>query len=97
MTTTAWGDATIVEQIQIKQGTGEHSFATLVQLLEGEKGESLVRFAYSTDGRARRGPVTLRAADLARLRKALMKAPRLKAALGASLGGSVIEASSRAP
>ena len=81
MTTTAWGEATLVEQISIKQGAGERSFATIVQLLESEKGELLVRFAYSTGDTARRGPVTLRRADLERLRKALAKAPRLQAAL----------------
>lgn len=81
MTTTAWGDATIVEEISIKQGAEGRSFATLVQLLEGEGGEVLVRFAYSTGGTARRGPVTLRRADLARLKKALAKSPRLRDAL----------------
>jgi hypothetical protein len=40
-----------------------------------------VRFAYSTDGTARRGPLTLRGADVERLRKALAKKPRLRAAL----------------
>ena len=82
MTTTAWGAATVVEEISIKQGAGDREFATLVQLLEGEEGEELVRFAYSTGGTARRGPVTLRKADLARLRKALGKFHRLRAALG---------------
>ena len=88
MTTTAWGEATIVEEISIKQGAGERAFATLVQLLEGERGEMLVRFAYSTGGTARRGPVTLRHADLARLRKGLEKRPRLRHALGLGLGPS---------
>ncbi len=82
MTTTAWGKATLVEEISIKQGAEGRSFATLVQLLEGEGGEELVRFAYSTGGTARRGPVTLRRADLDRMKKALAKAPRLRAALG---------------
>lgn len=86
MTTTAWGEATIVEEINIKQTAGGRSFATLVQLLEGEGGESLIRFAYSTGDKARRGPVTLRSADLERMRKALSKAPRLRAALGLGLG-----------
>jgi hypothetical protein len=87
MTTTAWGAATVVEEITIKQDAGERSFAACVQLLEGEEGEPLVRFAYSTGGTARRGPVTLRRADLARLRKGLAKAPKLRAALGlAGLG-----------
>jgi hypothetical protein len=82
MTTTAWGEATLVEEISIKQGAEGRSFATLVQLLEGKGGEPLVRFAYSTGGTARRGPVTLRRADLERMKKALLKAPRLRAALG---------------
>jgi hypothetical protein len=53
-----------------------------VQLLEDDKGDWLVRFADSTGGTARRGPVTLRGADLERLRVALRKKPRLRAALG---------------
>jgi hypothetical protein len=84
MTTTAWGKAALVEEIQIKQGADGRSFTTLVQLLEGEGGELLVRFAYSTGGTARRGPVTLRRTDLERMKKALAKAPRLRAALGLS-------------
>jgi hypothetical protein len=82
MTTTAFGEATVLEEISIKQGADGRSFATLVQLLEGKSGELLVRFAYSTGGTARRGPVTLRRADLDRLKKALGKAPRLREALG---------------
>lgn len=82
MTTTAWGEATVLEEITIKPSAAEgRSFATLVQLLEGKSGELLVRFAYSTGGTARRGPVTLRRADLERMRKSLAKAPRLRAAL----------------
>jgi hypothetical protein len=53
-----------------------------VQLLETQKGERLVRFAYSTDGVARRGPVTLRERDMARLRAALAQHPALAEALG---------------
>jgi hypothetical protein len=91
MTTTAWGKATLIEEITITQGGGgsgaHRSFATLVQLLEGKDGELLVRFAYSTGGTARRGPVTLRRADLARMRKALAKAPRLHEALVVGLPG----------
>ena len=91
MTTTAWGEATLVEEITITQGAGgggeKRSFATLVQLLEGKDGGLLVRFAYSAGGTARRGPVTLRRADLARMKKALAKAPRLREALGLGLPG----------
>ncbi|MBN9163436.1 MAG: hypothetical protein J0I07_20895 [Myxococcales bacterium] len=86
MTTTAWGNAVIVEEVAVKQSATRRrgkarEFSTLVQLLEGEEGESLVRFAYSTGGAARRGPVTLRPADIHRLKKALAKTPRLRAAL----------------
>ena len=82
MANTAWGEATLVEQVEIKQGAEGRSFTTLVQLLEREGGELLVRFAYSTGGTARRGPVTLRRGDLERLRRALGKTPRLRALLG---------------
>lgn len=81
MTTTAWGEATLIEEVRIEQGGDARTFATFVQLLERANGELLVRFAYATDGVARRGPVTLRARDLLRLRKALAKKPRLRAAL----------------
>jgi hypothetical protein len=52
-----------------------------VQLLETARGERLVRFAYATDGTARRGPVTFRARDLERLRAALEKHPGLRETL----------------
>jgi hypothetical protein len=45
-------------------------------------GERLVRFAYSTDGVARRGPVTLRERDVVRLRTLLDQHPDFGAALG---------------
>ena len=54
----------------------------MVQLLEADDGAPLVRVAYTTDGIVRRGPVTLRARDLDRLRAALADTPRLAAALG---------------
>ena len=78
---TPWGSAAIVEELSLPQRVGERRFASLVQLLETAKGERLVRFAYATDGTARRGPVTLRASDLAKLRKGLEKTPALKEAL----------------
>ena len=68
---TPWGPATILEEIKLAQQSGEKRFSSLVQLLETPKGERLVRFAYATDGTARRGPVTLRARDLEKLREAL--------------------------
>jgi hypothetical protein len=83
-TATPWGAAHAVEQLTLQQRAGDKRFASLVQLLETEKGERLVRFAYTTDGSTRRGPVTLRASDLERLRAALAEHPGLAEAL---LGG----------
>jgi hypothetical protein len=80
--TTAWGDAAVLEEVTLPQRAGDKRFASVVQLLEGEKGERLVRFAYTTDGTARRGPVTFRAHDLERLRAALEDHPGLAAVLG---------------
>ncbi len=83
---TAWGEATIVEEVTLPQRAGDKRFASVVQLLEDAKGERLVRFAYTTDGTARRGPVTLRARDLERLRTALSEHPELAAALALGEG-----------
>jgi hypothetical protein len=86
MTTAAtpWGTATLVEEIAIRQQAGERRFSSLLQLLELPSGELLLRVAYTSDGRARRGPVTLRSRDLERLRAGLESRPRLREAL---LGG----------
>ena len=78
---TPWGPARLVEELRLPQQSGEKRFASLVQLLENGKGERLVRFAYATDGVARRGPVTLRLRDVERLRAALPKHPGLAEAL----------------
>lgn len=80
--TTPWGKATLVEELKLDQRAGDRRFSSLVQLLETKSGEQLVRFAYSTGGVARRGPVTLRERDVARLRDALAEYPGLSAALG---------------
>lgn len=82
---TPWGPAAVVEQAQLTQRAGEKRFASLVELLENDRGERLVRISYSTDHAVRRGPVTLRVRDLDRLRTALAKTPELRATLG--LGG----------
>jgi hypothetical protein len=79
--TTPWGAATVVDELSLRQRAGDKRFASIVQLLDGG-GEHLVRFSYSTGGSARRGPVTLRARDLERLRTELAKHPELAAALG---------------
>jgi hypothetical protein len=79
---TPWGPAEVADELKLAQRVGERRFGTLVQLLEGPGGEPLVRIAYTTDGVARRGPVTLRERDLARLRAELDGHPALAAALG---------------
>lgn len=79
--TTPWGKASVVETLTVPQRAGERRFSSLVQLLETEGGERLVRFAYSTGGSVRRGPVTLRERDLERLRSALPRTPGLEEAL----------------
>ncbi|MBA2568810.1 MAG: hypothetical protein H0V11_05625 [Actinobacteria bacterium] len=78
---TPWGQASILEELPVQQRAGDKRFASVVQLLESASGERLVRFAYSTDGTARRGPVTLRARDIEKLRQALGKHPGLEEAL----------------
>ena len=79
---TPWGKAELVEEVTVAQRSGEKRFASSVQLLEDGRGERLVRFAYSTGGAARRGPVTLRARDLEKLRAALAEHPELASTLG---------------
>ena len=79
---TPWGKATVVEEVSVAQRAGDKRFASSVELLEGQGGERLVRFSYSTNGATRRGPVTLREHDLERLRQALGARPELSAALG---------------
>jgi hypothetical protein len=85
--TTPWGAASVVDEVNIQQRAGDKRFASVVQLLEA-RGERLVRFSYSTGGASRRGPVTLRARDLERLRAALAKHPALADFLGLNGGGA---------
>jgi hypothetical protein len=79
---TPWGPAELVEELVVAQRAGEKRFSSVVQLLEAPGGERLVRFAYTTGGSARRGPVTLRSRDLERLREGLAKRPGLAEVLG---------------
>jgi hypothetical protein len=74
---TPWGPASVVERLTLPQRVGDKRFSSVVEVLETDRGERLVRFAYSTDGVARRGPVTLRARDLSRLRAELERYPAL--------------------
>jgi hypothetical protein len=80
-TATPWGAADLIEEATVAQRVGDRRFSVVVQLLEAPGGERLIRFAYTTDGSARRGPVTMRARDLERLRAALERAPVLAQAL----------------
>jgi hypothetical protein len=81
---TPWGAAAVIEEVSVPQRVAEKRFSVVVQLLETRSGERLIRYAYATAGSARRGPVTMRARDLERLRAALERAPVLREALGFS-------------
>lgn len=79
---TPWGPAGVLEEVAVQQRAGDKRFSVVVQLLETKTGEHLIRFAYTTDGSARRGPVTMRARDLEKLRASLERTPALGEALG---------------
>jgi hypothetical protein len=79
--TTPWGKATSLEEVAVSQRAGDRRFTTRVELLETTAGERLVRFSYATDGTSRRGPVTLRERDLAKLGAVLERAPELQRVL----------------
>jgi hypothetical protein len=81
-TATPWGPAELVEELTVPQRSGDKRFSSKVQLLETVGGERLVRFAYSTGGASRRGPVTLRMRDVETFRKRLAEHPALAEALG---------------
>ena len=85
---TPWGPAAILEEVKVQQQVGGKRFSSIVQLLETDGGEALVRIAYTTDGIARRGPVTLRPRDLERLRASLGADSALAEALGWSGEGA---------
>jgi hypothetical protein len=80
--TTPWGKATSVEVVSVPQRSGDKRFTTRVELLATRGGERLVRFSYAADGTGRRGPVTLRERDLAKLRIALERTSELGRLLG---------------
>src|SRR5947209_8685738 len=86
--TTPWGRATVIDEIKVAQRAGDKRFASMIQLLESDQGEQLLRIAYTTGGIARRGPVTLRPQDVERLRSAV----RPDSALGKLLGWSQSDA-----
>ena len=83
---TPWGPATVIEEVRVAQRAGDKRFSSLLQLLENNRGEPFIRITYTTDGVARRGPVTLRPRDLERLRAALGPHSALAEAFGWSGG-----------
>jgi hypothetical protein len=85
---TPWGRAEIIEEVKVSQRAAGKAFASVLQLLETSNGETLVRIAYTTDGIARRGPVTLRPRDLEQLRARLGEGSPLAVALGWGGGGA---------
>jgi hypothetical protein len=84
---TPWGPATVVERLAVPQRAGAKRFSSVLELLETDRGERLVRFAYTTGGVARRGPVTLRERDLERLRAELARHPALAGLFRVDAGG----------
>lgn len=76
--TTPFGKAERHVTVKVPQRAGEHRYEIVAELLQTGRGEMLVRLAYSSEGRVRRGPITLRRADIQRLRAALDRHPQLK-------------------
>ncbi len=89
MTTTPWGKATALESVSVPQRAAEKRFSSQVELLETGDGERLVRFSYATSGAVRRGPVTFRERDLAKLAALLCRAPELGRTLRTVTGDGV--------
>jgi hypothetical protein len=79
---TPWGAAELVDELTLPQQSGDKRFSSKLQLLQTAKGERLVRFSYSGPGGGVRGPVTLRARDIGKLKTALAKHPELAETLG---------------
>jgi hypothetical protein len=84
---TPWGAAEVVEEVRVAQRTSDKRFTTIVQLLAGANDEPFVRIAYTTDGVARRGPVTLKLRELGRVLDDVADQPGLAAAFRLSGGG----------
>jgi hypothetical protein len=85
---TPWGRAAVVEEVKVAQRASERRFTTIVQLLAGANDEPFVRIAYTTDGVARRGPVTLKVRDLERVLSELAAQPGLAAVFRLTGGGA---------
>ena len=79
---TPWGKAALVDEVRVQQRAGDKRFSSLVQLLQGEGRRAARPFRLCDGRRGRRGPVTLRARDLERLRAAIRERPELTEVLG---------------
>jgi hypothetical protein len=73
-----WGRATVEEEATISAGASERVLELGVARLSGVDGEQLLRFFYRSEGRTRRGPLTLRADEIAALALELRKQPELR-------------------
>lgn len=87
---TPWGKTVSLETVSVPQRAGDRRFSSRVELLETAGGERLVRFSYTTGSAVRRGPVTLRERDLAKLAALLERAPGLQGALRALAGQGAV-------
>jgi hypothetical protein len=73
-----WGKATVEEEATIPATASERAVELGVARLSGADGEQMLRFFYRADGRTARGPLTLRAAEVAALARELRKQPALR-------------------
>ena len=73
-----WGKATVEEEATVAGTAGERTLELGVARLSGDDGEQMLRFFYRADGRMVRGPLTLRAAEVAALALELRKQPELR-------------------
>ncbi len=81
-----WGKATVEEEVTVAGGAGERPLELGVARLSGADGEQMLRFFYRAEGRTVRGPLTLRASEMAALARQLRAQPELRE-LVVALGG----------
>jgi hypothetical protein len=79
--TTPWGRATLLEEVVVEHDALERRYDAVVQLLELNDGEQLVRFGSRAHGAHRLGCLTLRADDLHELEEGLLETERLASIL----------------
>jgi hypothetical protein len=84
--TTPWGRATLVEEVAIDHEALDRGYTAVVQLLELQDGEQLVRFGARAQGAHRLNCLTLRASELEELEEGLLEAERLASVLRLAFG-----------